>query len=97
MQEKNNQEKILEKIYEANSEKIDTKLKNTYQNIKEKLKEIDFNDIKIEINDKNLQEKLTKILKIQEENNNIKISEYCKEMYKEGFKDGIKLIIECME
>lgn len=97
MQEKNNQEKILEKIYEANSEKIDTKLKNTYQNIKAKLKEINLNEIKSETNNKILPEKLTKILKIQEENNNIKISEYCKEMYKEGFKDGIKLIIECME
>ena len=82
-------EDIIEKIYEMQEEKL-------YEIIKEKSKEINFKLYKIDaknINEKNKNEIINKL----EENYNIKISEYAKEFYMQGFRDGVNLIIKCFE
>ena len=89
----NSDKGIIEKIYNLNNEEIDNILKLKQKEIK--LKEIDYKIIeKIEKND--IKEKIKEIIKIQDENYNIKLSEYSKAMYKKGFKDGINIIIEAL-
>ena len=81
-------------IYQLQDEKIDKILKNTDKTINNKLKEIDFEKIVKNSNDaKELNEIFNKI----EDNYNIKITEYNKEMYKQGFIDGVNLILNCLE
>ena len=81
-------------IYQLQDEKIDKILKNTDKTINNKLKEIDFEKIVKNSNDaKELNEIFNKI----EDNYNIKITEYNKEMYKQGFIDGVNLILTCLE
>lgn len=64
--------------------------------IKKVIKEYDIDSIIKTIEDKKEQEKIFKLLNNIEENYNIKISEYNKIMYKQGFIDGINLMIECI-
>ena len=79
-------ENILEKIYEMQIEKLD-------EIVKQKSKEINLNKVNIEeITVQNKKEILDKL----EENYSIKISKYSKEFYKQGFIDGVKLIVECL-
>ena len=81
-------------IYQLQEEKVDKILKNTDKTINNKLKEIDFEKIVKNSNDaKELNEIFNKI----EDNYNIKITEYNKEMYKQGFIDGVNLILNCLE
>ena len=81
-------------IYQLQDEKIDKILKNTDKTINNKLKEINFEKIVKNSNDaKELNEIFNKI----EDNYNIKITEYNKEMYKQGFIDGVNLILNCLE
>lgn len=68
--ERNQQENILEEIYQTRYEKLD-------QIIIEKIK----------------QNKSTN----QEEKESIKNAIIMEEMYKQGFKDGINLIIQCQK
>ena len=68
--ERNQQENILEEIYQTRYEKLD-------QIIIEKIK----------------QNKSTN----QEEKKSIKNAIIMEEMYKQGFKDGINLIIQCQK
>ena len=48
------------------------------------------------IENKKDQIKIKEIIKEMEDNYNIKMSEYNKVMYKQGFIDGINLILECL-
>lgn len=48
-----------------------------------------------EIKEKLLRKQLEQLLKEIEENNSIKNSIIMKEMYKQGFIDGVNLIIDC--
>lgn len=100
---------IINKIYQAQEEKIDEIIKKSNEEIKEKIKPIKAEEIirkNIEKiieksnNQKEIQEildkKLNQILNQIEENYNIKISKYNEEMYKKGFIDGVNLIINCL-
>lgn len=89
-----NEKNMINIIYQLQDEKIDKILKNTDKTINNKLKEIDFEKIVKNSNDaKELNEIFNKI----EDNYNIKITEYNKEMYKQGFIDGVNLILTCLE
>ena len=89
-----NEKNMINIIYQLQDEKIDKILKNTDKTINNKLKEIDFEKIVKNSNDaKELNEIFNKI----EDNYNIKITEYNKEMYKQGFIDGVNLILNCLE
>ena len=95
--EKNNKEKeIIETIYKSQLEKMDKIIIEKNKEIKKVIKEYDIDSIIKTIEDKKEQEKIFKLLNNIEENYNIKISEYNKIMYKQGFIDGINLMIECI-
>ena len=85
---------IINIIYQSQEEKIDKILRKTDENIKEKLDKVQLERIiKNSNNEKDLKEILNKI----EDNYNIKITEYNKEMYKQGFVDGVNLILNCLK
>ena len=85
---------IINIIYEAQEENIDEILKRADERLKEKLKKIDIERI---IEDSNCAKELKEIFNKIEDNNNIKITEYNKELYKQGFIDGVNLILNCCE
>lgn len=78
---------MLEQIYLERKEEIDKAIKRALQNIEASLIKIDNNDINENSN----------IYNILEENYNIKLSSICKEIYLQGFKDGINLMLEVKE
>jgi len=85
--EKNIIENIYQSKYEELDEKIIKKIKEN-KNKFSKIKELEFKDIKIK---NQIEEQIKNI----EENNNIKNAIIKEEMYKQGLKDGINLIILC--
>ncbi len=78
---------MLEQIYYERKEEIDKTIKRALQNIETNLIKIDNKDINENSN----------IYNILEENYNIKLSSICKEIYLQGFKDGINLMLEVKE
>ena len=78
---------MLEQIYYERKEEIDKTIKKALQNIEASLIKIDNKDINENSN----------IYNILEENYNIKLSSICKEIYLQGFKDGINLMLEVKE
>ena len=84
---------IIEIIYNSQEEQIDKIIKKVNQEIKEELKTINTETIMENTNNpKELKEIFNKI----EDEYNIKISKYNKEMYKQGFIDGVNLMINCL-
>ena len=81
-------------IYLAQEENIDKILKKTDERLKDKLEKIDIERI---IEDSNCAKELKEIFNKIEDNNNIKITKYNKELYKKGFIDGVNLILNCCE
>ena len=90
-----NEEKLLDKIYKMQEEELDQIIKlkskelkneNNYNKLKKLLKEEKIN-----------KEEVSKILNNVEENYNKKINSLIEEFYKQGFKDGVKLIINCIK
>ena len=82
---------IIENIYQSKYEELDEKIIKKIKENKNKffkIKELEIKDIKIK---NQIEEQIKKI----EENNNIKNAIIKEEMYKQGFKDGINLIILC--
>ena len=92
---KNFKEKdIINIIYQAQEEKIDEILKKADERLKDQLEKINLERIMEDSNNaKELKEVFSKI----EDNNNIKITEYNKELYRQGFIDGVNLILNCCE
>ena len=88
------EENIIEIIYQSEEEKLDRKIKQINKNIKEKIRDINVNKLLENISKTN---ELKKVLEQIEENYNVKISEYNKEFYKQGFIDGVNLIINCLK
>lgn len=80
-------------LYQVQDEKIDEILKKTDKKLNDKLKQINFKEIE---DDSNCEQELKEILNKIEDNYNIKITEYNKEMYKQGFIDGVNLILNCL-
>ena len=85
---------IINIIYEAQEENIDEILKRADEKLKDKLEKIDIERI---IEDSNCAKELKEIFNKIEDNNNIKITEYNKDLYKQGFIDGVNLILNCCE
>ena len=88
---KKDENKILEKIYLLQEEKIDKIIRQINIEIKNKLKKINKEEILKKYNIKEISQLIEDI----EENNNIKMSYLMKEIYKQGFIDGVNLIEEC--
>lgn len=85
---------IIELIYQAQEKILDEKIKQANRKVKERIKDIDIKGILEETAKPN---KLQKALERIEENYSIKISEYNKEFYKQGFLDGVNLMINCLK
>ena len=81
-------------FYQAREKKIDEILKRAEERLKNQLKEIDLEKI---IENYNSEKKLKDLFNKIEDNYNIKITEYNKEIYKQGFIDGVILILNCLE
>ena len=81
-------------IYQLQDEKIDKILKKIDETLNNKLKKIDFEKI---IKNSNDAKELNEIFNKIEDNYNMKITEYNKEMYEQGFMDGVILILNCLE
>ena len=85
---------IINTIYYGQAEKIDEILKKADGNIKDNLENVKFERI---IEDSNCGEQLKEVFDKIEDNYNIKTTEYNKEMYKQGFIDGVNLILNCLK
>ena len=85
---------IINIIYYAQEEKIDKILKKADERLKSKLEKINLERI---IEDSNCAKELKDVFNKIEDNNNIKITEYNKELYKQGFIDGVNLILNCLK
>ena len=92
---KNFEEKdIINVIYQAQSEKLDKILKNADEKLKGQLEKIDLEKI---IKSSNYEIELKKVFNKLEDNYNMKFTEYNKEFYKQGFIDGVNLILNCLK
>lgn len=89
-----NKKNIISIVYNSEDSEIDEKIKEINESIKENSKIINVSE---KIKEFENYEQIKEIIKIIENNYNIKISLYNKEIYKKGFKDGVKLIIECLK
>ena len=94
MEEKLINKDIIEIIYQAEEKELDGIIKKLDEKIKDKIKNINTKEI-IEKSDN--QKEIVKMLENIEENYNIKIGEYIKEFYKQGFIDGINLMLNCLK
>lgn len=88
-------ESTIENIYEIKYEILEQKVIQKIKENKYKLKKTDENRIMEDIKEKLLRKQIEQVIKEIEENNNIKNSIIMKEMYKQGFIDGVNLIIDC--
>lgn len=85
---------IIELIYQGKENILDEKIKQINLNIKNRIKKIDINEMFEKILDKKDLEQIVEAIK---ENDNIKMAEYNREFYKEGFIDGVNLMINCFK
>lgn len=76
---------MLEKIYLERREEIDKIIQKAIKDIEENLVEVDYSKI-----DKTTYNAL-------EENYNLKLSNIAKELYLQGFKDGVNLMLDIKE
>ena len=84
---------IIELIYKAEEKTLDEKIKQVNKKTKEKIKDINIEKLLESTSKPN---ELNKAFEKIEENYSIKISQYNKEFYKQGFIDGVNLIINCL-
>ena len=96
MENKENlQEKdIINILYNSQEEEIDEIIKKSNKEIENKLKTINIETV---IEKSNNPKELQKIFETIEDNYNIKITKYNQEMYREGFIDGVNLMINCLK
>ena len=85
---------IIEMIYQAQEKILDEKKKQANKKTKEKIKEINVEKLLESTSKPN---DLTKAFERIEENYSIKISQYNKEFYRQGFIDGVNLIMNCIK
>ena len=78
---------MLEEFYLKRRDVIDNIITEAIKKVEDKIKKIDEKDI----------EKNKQLLNIVEENYNIKLGSICKELYLQGLKDGINLMLEAKE
>ena len=94
MEDKIKEKDIIEIIYQAEEKAIDNRIKEANKKVKDKIKEIKTEKILEELSKPN---ELNKILDQIEENYSIKIAQYNKEMYRQGFIDGVNLMINSLK
>lgn len=85
---------MIELIYQAQEKILDEKMKRANRKVKEQIKDV---DIKGTLEEAAKPNELQKVFERIEENYSIKISEYNKEFYKQGFLDGVNLMINCLK
>lgn len=68
---------MIEKLYKSQEDIINEKIREADRKIEYKIKDINYTNI-------NNESEVEKILEIVEENYNIRIGEYLKELYKQG-------------
>ena len=85
---------IIELIYQAEEKVLDEKIKQANKKVKEKVKDINIEKLMENTSKPN---DLTKALEKIEENYSIKIAQYTKDFYKQGFIDGVNLMINCIK
>ena len=85
---------MIEIIYQAEEKTLDEKIKEVNQKVKNRINDINIDNI---LENTSRQGELRKVFEEIEENYSIKISEYNKEFYKQGFIDGVNLIINCIK
>ena len=83
---------IIELIYKAEEETLDNKIKEVNKRVKDKIKDINIEKL---LDGRTTKSEITKIFETIEENYSIRIAEYDKEFYKQGFIDGVNLMINC--
>ncbi len=93
--EKEKIENMIDNIYELKFEILDKKITEIIKENKYKLKKTEENKITDEIKEQLIKKQIKELVNDIEENNNIKNSIIMKEMYKQGFIDGVSLIIDC--
>lgn len=92
--DKEKMENTIENIYEIKAELLSQKINNKINNYKYKFKIVETNKILDEIKEKIIKKQTEQLIKDIEENEEIKNTIIMKEMYKQGFIDGINLIID---
>lgn len=94
MEENMKMKDIIGLLYQAEEDVLDEKIKQVNKNIKDQIKDINLEKI-LESTVK--PDELAKIIEKIEDNYNIKIVEYNKEFYKQGFINGVNLMINCLK
>lgn len=94
LEKKFRNEDIINKIYKTQEEVIDQIIKKANKDMKGELKSIDTEKV---IGEARNPEELKKIFEKIEDNYNVKITNYNREIYKQGFKDGMNLILNCLK
>ena len=84
---------IIELIYNAEEKILDEKIKKVNQKTREKIKDINVEKL---LENSSKPTELSKAFEKIEENYSIRISLYNKEFYRQGFIDGVNLIINCL-
>lgn len=92
MEENINYKDIIELIYQAEEKTLDEKIKEVNRKIKDKIKDINMEKL---LEDSSKPRELSRAIERIEENYSIKIAEYNKKFYKQGFIDGMNLMINC--
>lgn len=85
---------ILGIIYQAEEKTLEKKMQQANRKVKEQIKDI---NIKKVLENTSRPNELSKVFERIEENYSIKIAEYNKEFYKQGFVDGVNLIMNCLK
>ena len=85
---------IIELIYHGEQNILDEKIKQINFKLKDKIKKIDINEI---LGETEKVKELEKMVETIEENYSIKMAEYNKKFYEQGFIDGINLMINCFK
>ena len=85
---------IIEKLYDAQAETIDSIMKKIDKDIKDQLETVEIFNIVENTNDS---QELKEIFYKIEDNDHKKMVAYNKEMYKQGFVDGVRLMLECLK
>ena len=85
---------ILSLIYQAEEKTLDEKMKQANRKVKEKRQDINTKQL---LEDTSKPKELLRTFEKIEENYSVKIAAYNQEFYKQGFIDGINLIINCLK
>jgi len=93
MEEKIKNKNIIEIIYQGEEKILDEKIKQANKKIRNQIKEINVKEL---LEDTANASELEKTFERIEENYSIRIAEYNKEFYKQGFIDGIQLMMNCL-